>query len=157
MSSTCNVLSPFCRIFAKVEFWWFSDFVFSGQEKHAASIGIIRFFIGYPEIAKYPPNINCVSFKKKNLFFINTIKQREQLNDHTEIIVTLSLKKQTDWQQQQKQIIISPPQKKKNCLSCSSHKFVRKLAYLSLKMTSLDQKDKIMKVANIGYQHRVFC
>ena len=36
-----------------------------------------------------------------NIFFINTFKQMEQLNDHTEIIVaTLSLKKQTDREQQ---------------------------------------------------------
>ena len=39
----------------------------------------------------------------------------------------------------------------KNCLSCSCHKIVWKLAYLSVKMMPLNQKDKIvMKVANLG-------
>ena len=39
-------------------------------------------------------------------FHFNTVKQREKLNDRTELTVTtLSLKKQTERQQQQKQII----------------------------------------------------
>ena len=39
----------------------------------------------------------------------------------------------------------------KNCVSCLSHKITEKLANLGVKMTLLDQKDKIvMKVANIG-------
>ena len=38
----------------------------------------------------------------------------------------------------------------KNCVSRSSHKIAWKLAYLGVKMTSLDQTHKIvMKVANI--------
>ena len=42
-----------------------------------------------------------------------------------------------------------PPNK--NCLSCSSHKIIRKRVYLSVKMTSLDQKHKtVMKVACLG-------
>ena len=42
-----------------------------------------------------------------------------------------------------------PPDK--NCASCSSHKIIRKLAYLGVKMASLNQKNKIvMKVANLS-------
>ena len=42
-----------------------------------------------------------------------------------------------------------PPDK--NCVSCSSHKIVRKLAYLGVKMMSLNQKHKtVMSVANLG-------
>ena len=37
----------------------FQIFVASGQEKHAASIGTICFFIEYPENAKH--NKNCIS------------------------------------------------------------------------------------------------
>ena len=39
----------------------FQIFVVSGQEKHAASIGIICFFKGYPENAKYSPDKTCMS------------------------------------------------------------------------------------------------
>ena len=39
----------------------FCIFVASGQGKHAALIGTIRFFIGYLENAKYPPDKNCMS------------------------------------------------------------------------------------------------
>ena len=38
-----------------------------------------------------------------------------------------------------------------NCVSCSSHKIVWKHAYLSVKMMSLDQKQKIViEVANLS-------
>ena len=39
----------------------------------------------------------------------------------------------------------------KNCVFCSSHKIILKLAYHAVKMTSLDKKHKIvMKVASLG-------
>ena len=72
------------ELLRKLIFHNFCIFVVSGQGKHAASIGTILFFIGYPANEKYPPN--------------------------------------------------------RNCICCSSHKIVWKLACLGVKMTSLDRK-----------------
>ena len=53
------------EIFAYVDFFGkFRIFVVSGQGKHAASIGTIRFFIGYAKNSLYPHNKNCVSLFK---------------------------------------------------------------------------------------------
>ena len=42
-------------------FGTFRIFVASGQGKRAESIDAIRFFMGYQENAKYPPDKNCLS------------------------------------------------------------------------------------------------
>ena len=63
-----------------------------------------------PYIIKYHHHVHFILFSFCG-YFCNTIKQREQLNDHTEMIVTtLSLKKQTDRQQQQQQITFAKNQ-----------------------------------------------
>ena len=73
----------------------FQIFVVTCQEKCAALMCTIVFFLGYPENVKYPP---C-----------------------------------------------------QNCISCSSQNHLETCIYLGVKMTSLDQKHKIvMKVANLG-------
>ena len=46
------------------DFWIFVAF---GQGKHAASIGTICYFLGYPENAKYQPDKNCVSRSSHNI------------------------------------------------------------------------------------------
>ena len=100
-------MSPLRNFCVSRFFRSFLIFVASGQEKNAALISIIRFFIGHLENANYLPD--------------------------------------------------------KNCVSLSNHKNIEKLAYLGVKMTSLDKtqnrhescKYRCIKIAYLVERHKI--